>query len=823
MAVPNKIFIPTFISSVTYQPVRTLPHIYFYNGLKDCEPYFIEHYQDGSTSVVENTQQEKFPYFDYYDGLEPTTGSNSLLFFNETPPYGVTPTGSLYTNYWSKYVSLLYNPRTRLINASGIIPLADYFVMELNDIVQWRGNYYHLRAINDYNLKDGTCKLQLLGPILDDTLTINQLDCSFDFDVFAPPTTSTTLSPTTTVYPGPCTRYAIETTGANTGYWNYTDCQTGVVTLIGVPAGQTRYVCSRTTPTFSSGGIGYTYSQGPCNIITTTTISPTTSTTLSPTTSTTTLTPTTSTTASPTTSTTMGPTTTTDAPTEITQGFNSQYLRSSYLSGNWESTVETNDEIIISGTGITLDGNSVYFPETAYGVGPNLSQISLAFGATGGTLEAWIMVYEQGDSDKNAIVGWCQQRQYEPQYWFIGLDQNTYDIYSEINDGSSEYQTGRVTLTPEIWYHVVATYDAINDIHKLYVNGLGVSELSEVITWSSFDNFGQMAVNRFPLGYPVGNPRPGINRIGRIRQYQTALTPVQVATNYVVERSIYSNLTTSTTLAPTTSTTLAPTTTSTTTQGPNFFSLQVTNNTTESIDFARMTFEGNDDNLFRLNNIGPSQSDSTSSIQLMTRIPGGNDWTYDFNVTGSDFKQFQVTSSYSIDGFTVGPNVSNFIGTGSYFERIPPFTNVTFENNTSYSLDMTINPLGGQFHDIYVNFNVLNENSNNLDFARVRITLGTPEDEIRLNNILSGTSASLSGIEAINVDFASQTIRLEWDFEGTSIVDFDWTGSISYGGVFPPLVDSGSDFNSGTFSYILDQKQLDLVTSMSIDLQIRNV
>jgi len=207
----------------------------------------------------------------------------------------------------------------------------------------------------------------------------------------------------------------------------------------------------------------------------------------------------------------------------------------------------------------------------------------------------------------------------------------------------------------------------------------------------------------------------------------------------------------------------------------------------------------------------------------MTRIPGGNDWTYDFNVTGSDFKQFQVTSSYEVYGVTFGPNVSNFIGTGSYFERIPPFTNVTFENNISYSLDMTINPLGGQFHDIYVNFNVLNENSNNLDFARVRITLGTPEDEIRLNNILSGTSASLSGIEAINVDFASQTIRLEWDFEGTSIVDFDWTGSISYGGVFPPLVDSGSDFNSGTFSYILDQKQLDLVTSMSIDLQIRNV
>lgn len=169
MAVKNKIFIPTLISSVDYQPVRTLPRIYFYNGLKDCEEYYIEHYASGSTNVSSSVQ-DKFPYSDYYDGLTPSTGSHSLLFFNETPVYGTTPTGSLFSEYWSKYITLLYNPRTRLFNASAIIPLADYFEMELNDVVQWRGNYYHLRAINDYNLKDGTCTIELLGPIIPDTL-----------------------------------------------------------------------------------------------------------------------------------------------------------------------------------------------------------------------------------------------------------------------------------------------------------------------------------------------------------------------------------------------------------------------------------------------------------------------------------------------------------------------------------------------------------------------------------------------------------------------------------------------------------------------------
>jgi hypothetical protein len=59
------------------------------------------------------------------------------------------------------------------MNASAIIPLADYFDMELNDIVEFRGNDYHLRAINDYNLSTGECAIQLLGPILEGSLNVN--------------------------------------------------------------------------------------------------------------------------------------------------------------------------------------------------------------------------------------------------------------------------------------------------------------------------------------------------------------------------------------------------------------------------------------------------------------------------------------------------------------------------------------------------------------------------------------------------------------------------------------------------------------------------
>ena len=164
------IYIPTYISDQNYSPARVQPRILFYNGQIDCERFYVNNEFNAAQSV------NQFPYFDNYNtpsGSQfPTTGSRSLLYFNEQPVYGATPTASLYSNYWSSYVNLLYNPRTRLLNMSAVIPLADYFEMELNDIVEFRGNNYHLRAINNYNLSTGECDIQLLGPILEGSLNI---------------------------------------------------------------------------------------------------------------------------------------------------------------------------------------------------------------------------------------------------------------------------------------------------------------------------------------------------------------------------------------------------------------------------------------------------------------------------------------------------------------------------------------------------------------------------------------------------------------------------------------------------------------------------
>lgn len=164
------IYIPTYISDQNYNPSRVQPRLLYYNGQVDCETFYVKDENNAANQV------NQFPYFDNYNvvsGSFPTTNSKSLLFYNEQPVYGEVPTDSLYSTYWSQYVNLLYNPRTRLLNASAIIPLADYFKMELNDIVEFRGNDYHLRAINDYNLSTGECNIQLLGPILEGSLNVN--------------------------------------------------------------------------------------------------------------------------------------------------------------------------------------------------------------------------------------------------------------------------------------------------------------------------------------------------------------------------------------------------------------------------------------------------------------------------------------------------------------------------------------------------------------------------------------------------------------------------------------------------------------------------
>jgi hypothetical protein len=291
------IYVPYYISNENYEAATVNPRLFFYNGKIPAPKYWIEGYLPDSSSIP-GVQLSSYPYFDHYSGSFPHSGSNSLLFNNETPVLGSQPTGSLISEYWSKYLSMLYNPRARLVNCTGVIPIGDYIDLELNDIAQFRDNYYHLRAINDYDLKTGECNIQLFGPIIPDVIqqilfpvtsstppvptpTATPIAPTPTATAIPPTPTPTVLPPTPTPSAPPptptaalCSCYSFFNETNQVGTITYKICGGNVVTA-SLPVGQNARICIDTsyTPTGttpSAGNITIT----PCSSVTTCTSDP---------------------------------------------------------------------------------------------------------------------------------------------------------------------------------------------------------------------------------------------------------------------------------------------------------------------------------------------------------------------------------------------------------------------------------------------------------------------------------------------------------------------------------------------------------------------
>lgn len=168
------LYIPTFIANENFDPAIINPRVFFYNGKKTISPSIAIGTVTEERDATGTYRSSEFPYVDHYSSGStdetPDSTSESLLFFNEGTAYGSLPTDTLYTKYWAKYIDLLYNPKTRFIECEANLPFSLFASLKLNDIILFKGSHYHLRAINNYNLKTGDCKLQLLGPIIKDSL-----------------------------------------------------------------------------------------------------------------------------------------------------------------------------------------------------------------------------------------------------------------------------------------------------------------------------------------------------------------------------------------------------------------------------------------------------------------------------------------------------------------------------------------------------------------------------------------------------------------------------------------------------------------------------
>jgi hypothetical protein len=182
----------------------------------------------------------------------------------------------------------------------------------------------------------------------------------------------------------------------------------------------------------------------------------------------------------------------------------------------WTNLVNNTQYSIINGTFDSGNGGSIVFNGTTtyLSIGTPLS------GGTNFTKEAWV----NADVVSNArnILSSASNVFWNNESTLGGGVANS---YSEVTS------TNFPTL---VWRHVVLTFDDTNDIMRLYINGVQVSEETEVTQSyiSETERIGAHFFNGNPVSFWDG-------KIAQVRVYSAALTGAQVLQNFNSSRARY--------------------------------------------------------------------------------------------------------------------------------------------------------------------------------------------------------------------------------------------------------------------------------------------
>ena len=89
--------------------------------------------------------------------------SNSLHFSEELNEYTNTlAENSLFERFYKKYIQNVFNPSTRIIKLSAVLPVAKIIEIKLSDIIVVNNRRYRINAM-DVNLKDGRANFELIN------------------------------------------------------------------------------------------------------------------------------------------------------------------------------------------------------------------------------------------------------------------------------------------------------------------------------------------------------------------------------------------------------------------------------------------------------------------------------------------------------------------------------------------------------------------------------------------------------------------------------------------------------------------------------------
>ena len=143
-------------------PIKPKTRLLYYNGLQTASETW--ELQDSTSSIG------LYPLVSPYEKWPNTASGKVLLWFNDVGYWGGAVSGfprdlgvSLYNEYWTSYVSSLYNRNARRVTGTFILDDQDLRTFSFDDVIFLNGHYYQPEKITDASVgKPDKVKVQLI-------------------------------------------------------------------------------------------------------------------------------------------------------------------------------------------------------------------------------------------------------------------------------------------------------------------------------------------------------------------------------------------------------------------------------------------------------------------------------------------------------------------------------------------------------------------------------------------------------------------------------------------------------------------------------------
>jgi len=142
--------IPVFMDS-DFKAVQQDYTLFYYGGKQSIsDPYYFD-----------NVNQYVLPLMTPYSDYPTLSASYSTAFGLELSLRGDAPTNTMYTMYWSEYLSRMYSTQSRVVKMTAVLPVGEWLKLNLNDTIAISSNYYKVQSIK-YDMLTEIANLELV-------------------------------------------------------------------------------------------------------------------------------------------------------------------------------------------------------------------------------------------------------------------------------------------------------------------------------------------------------------------------------------------------------------------------------------------------------------------------------------------------------------------------------------------------------------------------------------------------------------------------------------------------------------------------------------